>query len=1070
MPMATIAELLVKINANSSGLRKEIASSQRQMKRAFGPEALETSSAAAGLLGVLTAAIGATGVASVSLAGKLSMTQKALETLTGSAETAKNMIGDLKKLDDKSSFSFETYAKGAQKLLALGTAADQVIPTLTTVGDASAALGQGEEGIDRIILALSQMTAKGKVSAQEMNQLAENNVQGWRYLSEAMGVSIAEVMKLAEKGSINGRAAVQTILAGLQKDYKGSMDKIANETPIVWNTIVSSAGQILAGIGPTVDKAFGINKTLIKARDYLVEFKASVDKVGIKETLEEMVPPGVSIAITVLAGAITGAAIPALKSLAINAVAALAPLLPYIAVGAAVAAAVWGITKAVDAYKTASERAVKTQKDKYDTLRQLIPQYEQLKNKSKLTTAELKEFHKIGNKIADLAPSMVTGYDDQGNAVLNLTAKQRVLNAELKETQRLEDKAYKEKIKNAQKAVDSAQKEKDAYVSAWQQDYLGMADNIKKQNEHLRQVILLNSPIPLSESEIAKQIASYRRAYESGLEQADAKIAKKQQELTKLITPDPVKPVGNTGDTSKTGNSGSPSLLQGGTDPDKLKEKAKSLHETLASAWAQTNDNDKEQLDIWYKQQQDALKEVGNAYGTYKEDMATLDAIYKAKSIKLEEDKARRIKDLKRAAQDDVTNNQNQLSGIGLEGVDKDVNDLSTNYNKAITDIERKYEDLQTKFSTATAAEKQEMIAAWQEAGYAFKEYADGTVNFNEQAAKDRYVIDQQYYNDLLALRYDYQKNEDALAQARKDGKIAAYMEELNTERAAMSEDLAGRQAMIDTYYEIWQAAHLTAMEAMAEVTASAFDGMTTFFADIINGVSSIGDAWSKLKSSVLTMIGQMVAKWIAGQIMMMITGQTVQRTTTAGSTEAAATTAAAWAPAAAVTSLASFGGNSAPALIAIAAVLAAVLAATAFASGGSVSGPGTGTSDNVWARLSDGEYVMKASTVKKFGTGFFDALNAGRMPAFATGGLVTGPSLDTIGSNRYSNAASPINSKSLDKSGLLGNQQPAGDQYQITLQTLDGKSTEYWLENGGGSKVIKFLKKEVRGFAPVEV
>jgi hypothetical protein len=60
------------------------------------------------------------------------------------------------------------------------------------------------------------------------------------------------------------------------------------------------------------------------------------------------------------------------------------------------------------------------------------------------------------------------------------------------------------------------------------------------------------------------------------------------------------------------------------------------------------------------------------------------------------------------------------------------------------------------------------------------------------------------------------------------------------------------------------------------------------------------------------------------------------------------------------------------------------------FADGGVVRGPGTGTSDSIPARLSNGEFVIKASSVNKFGKGFFDMLNSGQLPAFASGGLVT--------------------------------------------------------------------------------
>lgn len=59
-----------------------------------------------------------------------------------------------------------------------------------------------------------------------------------------------------------------------------------------------------------------------------------------------------------------------------------------------------------------------------------------------------------------------------------------------------------------------------------------------------------------------------------------------------------------------------------------------------------------------------------------------------------------------------------------------------------------------------------------------------------------------------------------------------------------------------------------------------------------------------------------------------------------------------------------------------------------AFADGGLVPGTGAPRADNVLARVSSGEYVIKASSVSKFGTGFFDALNAGQMPNMGGGGF----------------------------------------------------------------------------------
>jgi TP901 family phage tail tape measure protein len=57
---------------------------------------------------------------------------------------------------------------------------------------------------------------------------------------------------------------------------------------------------------------------------------------------------------------------------------------------------------------------------------------------------------------------------------------------------------------------------------------------------------------------------------------------------------------------------------------------------------------------------------------------------------------------------------------------------------------------------------------------------------------------------------------------------------------------------------------------------------------------------------------------------------------------------------------------------------------------GGSVNGKGTATSDSIPAMLSDGEYVVRASSVGKLGTGFLDYINEkGQVPGFAAGGSV---------------------------------------------------------------------------------
>jgi len=48
-----------------------------------------------------------------------------------------------------------------------------------------------------------------------------------------------------------------------------------------------------------------------------------------------------------------------------------------------------------------------------------------------------------------------------------------------------------------------------------------------------------------------------------------------------------------------------------------------------------------------------------------------------------------------------------------------------------------------------------------------------------------------------------------------------------------------------------------------------------------------------------------------------------------------------------------------------------------------------TGTSDSILSWLSNGEFVIRAAAVKKFGVGLFQSLNNFRSPGFASSGLV---------------------------------------------------------------------------------
>ena len=82
-------------------------------------------------------------------------------------------------------------------------------------------------------------------------------------------------------------------------------------------------------------------------------------------------------------------------------------------------------------------------------------------------------------------------------------------------------------------------------------------------------------------------------------------------------------------------------------------------------------------------------------------------------------------------------------------------------------------------------------------------------------------------------------------------------------------------------------------------------------------------------------------------------------------------------------------------------------------ATGGLITGPGTGTSDSIPAMLSNGEYVINAAAVQRLGTAYLDTLNS---PHYAEGGQVGTPAMGVAGSG----GSVTLNVSAMDASSFM--------------------------------------------------
>ena len=215
----------------------------------------------------LTVPLAGVGAAAVSSAEQINSAKVAFTTMLGSGEAADKMLKDLQKFAASTPFEFPDLVSAAQRMKNLGFGANEIIPTLRTIGDTVAASGKmSKESIDGITLALGQMQLKGKVSAEEMNQLSERGVDAWGALARAAGVTVPEAMKAAEKGTITAAQAIPAILAGMNEKAGGAMEAMSKTLTGQWSNFKDQITQALIPIG----------QSLIPALQNLLPILASV--------------------------------------------------------------------------------------------------------------------------------------------------------------------------------------------------------------------------------------------------------------------------------------------------------------------------------------------------------------------------------------------------------------------------------------------------------------------------------------------------------------------------------------------------------------------------------------------------------------------------------------------------------------------------------------------------------------------------------------------------------------------------------------------------------------------------
>lgn len=185
---------------------------------------------------------------------------RSLASVSSTAEDLHAQMGRLREIAKLPGLGFEEAVQGSVRLQNAGLSARQAEAALGAFGNALALVGGGRAELDGVTLALTQMASKGKVSAEEINQINERVPQIRRAMLDAFGTADTEALG---KMGIDAATFIERIVGQLKalpvasSGVKNAMENLGQSIKDALEPLGTGLVRALSEAGPLIDRVLG---------------------------------------------------------------------------------------------------------------------------------------------------------------------------------------------------------------------------------------------------------------------------------------------------------------------------------------------------------------------------------------------------------------------------------------------------------------------------------------------------------------------------------------------------------------------------------------------------------------------------------------------------------------------------------------------------------------------------------------------------------------------------------------------------------------------------------------------
>lgn len=245
----TLARAEDEVQAALSAANPELEKSGKDAEDASGGfEQMANSLLAIGSALAITEGLKEFGEAALQAFGEEQQVTIGLTQMSGSAEQAAKVMGELKEQANQAGISQDALLKTAQKLAAVFGTGDGLTGVLKAAENAAAATGNS---INAIASSLERVDVAGAVNAKTLINLGLE----WKDLASTMGVSIEEAQAKLKKGGQDAAADVQVLLDTINAKFGEAAAAQGAGLIGMFNTFKNQIDDLMQDIGKALAPA-----------------------------------------------------------------------------------------------------------------------------------------------------------------------------------------------------------------------------------------------------------------------------------------------------------------------------------------------------------------------------------------------------------------------------------------------------------------------------------------------------------------------------------------------------------------------------------------------------------------------------------------------------------------------------------------------------------------------------------------------------------------------------------------------------------------------------------------------